>query len=198
MVTSARGVQGTGGSPASLTISDGATYNYGTQATGSNTDKTFTVTNSGAVSATSVSDGGTLAAPYAYKGGSYPGTGGTCGASVAAAGTCTVVVTYSPSAVGVTNSTLTLNYNNGASGTSTNRALTGTGANPALLTINGGPTYDYGNVTVGAILDHTFTLSNTGGVSATGLVDSGGLVLVRRLRMWEGVILVRAGRVEGV
>ncbi len=64
-----------------LTISDGATYNYGNVATGGSLDKTFTITNGGGATATI--SGSALAAPYSYKGGgAFPGTGGTCGATL--------------------------------------------------------------------------------------------------------------------
>ena len=35
-----------------------------------------------------------LPAPFSYKGGSYPGTGGTCGTSIA--DDCTIVLSFTP------------------------------------------------------------------------------------------------------
>ena len=54
--------------PAVLAVSDGATYNFGSQVIASTTDKTFTVTNSGEVSASGLSGSG-LSSPYTFKGG---------------------------------------------------------------------------------------------------------------------------------
>ena len=51
-------------------------------------------------------NGSGLSAPFSYKGGTYPGTGGTCAATLAAAGTCTVVVTYAPVTVAGTFDTI--------------------------------------------------------------------------------------------
>src|SRR5687767_4887487 len=77
-----------------LTISDPLTYDFGTVVVGNTASKTFTVTNSGGSNATSVA-GAALAAPFSYTGGTYPGTGGTCGNSIPRnGGTCTVSVTY--------------------------------------------------------------------------------------------------------
>jgi hypothetical protein len=86
--TSNRDLTGTGHTVANLTISDGpGNYDFGTQATTSVTQKTFTVSNSGTATATALADGGTLGGMFAFKGGTYPGTGGTCGASLAGGAT---------------------------------------------------------------------------------------------------------------
>ena len=56
-------ISGNGLSPATLTISDEASYDYGSQIVNSSTDKTFTVTHSGDVAATSLSGTG-LVSPF--------------------------------------------------------------------------------------------------------------------------------------
>jgi hypothetical protein len=43
-----------------------------------------------------VSSGGSLGTGFAWKDGSFPGTGGTCTAMLASAAACTVVVTFTP------------------------------------------------------------------------------------------------------
>ena len=162
------------GSLAVLTISDGPTYNYGSVGLSQSASKTFTVTNTGGVGASSIADGVTLAAPFAYVGGSYPGTAGTCAATLAPAATCTIVVAFSPTASGVANGTVTLNYNDGQGAQSVARNLTGTGA-LAVLSISDGPTYNYGPVTLGQSASKTFTVTNTGGISATAMANGGTL-----------------------
>src|SRR6185312_15895609 len=163
--TSSRAVQGTGANAASLSISDGPTYDYGTQASGSSTDKTFTVTNGGGVPASSLASAA-LAAPFGYKGGAYPGTGGTCGVTLAVAGSCSIVVTYAPVSIGATSSTITLNYFDGAAPQSAARNIQGTAVAPASLSISDSPTYDYGTQPTGASLDKVFTITNSGGFTA--------------------------------
>lgn len=102
------------GTPApTLSISDGSTYDYGTIAINIDTDKTFVVTNtssSGAAATISAAAfGGTR---FNFKGGTYPGTGGSCSTALAASAFCTIVVT-ARSATGATfNDTITLNYKN--------------------------------------------------------------------------------------
>lgn len=168
-----RNIQGTGGL-AALEISDGPTYDFGTQVSGSTTSKSFTVTNSGNFGASSIADAGGLAAPFNFYGGSFPGTGGTCAATLAAAATCTVVVEFSPTAAGVFTDTLDLSYDDGQATQNATRDISGT-VTAAVLSISDGPTYDYGNVQVGTTASKTFTVTNSGGAEATSLTDTGGL-----------------------
>ena len=68
-----------------------------------------------------------MAAPFAFAGGSFPGTAGDCTATLAAGANCTIVITYSPTLVGADADTIDLNYNDGVSLQSATRDLTGTG-----------------------------------------------------------------------
>lgn len=171
-----RGLKGTGGAPAVLTISDGATYDFETQAVGSQSTHAFTVTNAGAVPATAVAEAAGLIGPFSL-GGTFPGPGGTCGAMIPAGASCDVVVVYAPSAVGLLSASLALSYFDGAATQSTARAVQGTGAAPALVTVSGTGTYDFGNVVLGNSATHSFTLTNSGGVAAQALALGAGALL---------------------
>ncbi len=157
VTSSGRALQGTGAAPANLTISDGPTFNFGTKATGSSSDKTFTITNTGGVPATSVVGTGPTS-PFSFKGGAYPGTGGTCASSLAALATCTVVVTYAPTSTGAHSSTIDMGFQDGVTSQTSSRPLQGTGAAPATLTISDGPTYSYGTIAAGGTADKTLLL----------------------------------------
>ncbi len=169
-------LEGTGsnGSGALLTISDGPTYDYGNLATGNVSNHTFTVTNAGSLTATAISGTG-LAAPFTFQGGSYPGTGGTCGASLATAATCTLVVSFSPTIVGLSTDTITLDYNDGSQLQSSNRNVQGTGTAgaTATLVISDGPVYDYGTLATGNTVTKVFTVTNAGSFIATALSGTG-------------------------
>jgi hypothetical protein len=173
------GLTGTGAAPALLTVSDGPTgssggaFDYGTHANGTVTSHTFTVSNGGGVPATSIASG-SLPSAFVYEGGAYPGTTGTCGATLAAGGSCTVVVVFAPGSAGLVKTTLAYGYVDGASSQSAARAIQGTGAAPASLTLSDQPGFDFGTLPNGALRNHTFTLSNGGGVAATSI--SGGLL----------------------
>ncbi|HMN68444.1 MAG TPA: choice-of-anchor D domain-containing protein, partial [Bdellovibrionales bacterium] len=170
--SSTRNVAGIAVTPANLGISHGPTYNFGLVAVGGASEVTLTVTNSGQFAASAMSGGG-LALPYIFKGGTYPGTGGTCSSNLNAGLSCTIVVRYSPSATGTQTDTVDLSYFNGASAQVSNRDLSGTGAAPASLAISDGPLHDYGSVATGGFADKTFTINNSGGVAATSITGSG-------------------------
>ncbi|MBC7692769.1 MAG: hypothetical protein H7222_13490 [Methylotenera sp.] len=115
------------GTPALLSISDGATVDFGPVPLGTLRDKTLTVSQTGTVTATAVTVSG-LSSPYSFKGGSYPGIGGTCGASITSS--CSLVITYAPTSAGTLSQTLTLGYGNGLGTTNTTRPVQGTGVLP--------------------------------------------------------------------
>lgn len=115
-----------------LTISDGATFNFGTVAVNTPTDKTFTISNSSFATAGAMSGTAFGNAAYTFKGGSYPGTGGTCSTTLSAGASCTVVVTANSAAVATVNDTLTINYQLASGGSTTaTRAVTASFTNTA-------------------------------------------------------------------
>ncbi len=187
--TVTRAVTGTAITGALLRMSDcnecgfgpGQTY-FG--ATGVAVTRQILVRNIGAAQATAIADGGGLASPFAYAAGTFPGTGGDCGAALDSGATCSVNVTFAPITVGQFNGTLTLKYNDGTGVQNSARTLSGSGVDTALVRLrdcdqcgSGGggnqPPFDYG--TAGAPVSHTFTVVNEGSVEATMLADAGGL-----------------------
>ena len=121
-------------SPALLTAEVGTTPVNGTYVSatiphGTGENITFTLTNSGGTTATSIAaaSGGGLAAPFSFNGGAYPGIGGTCGTSLSAGSSCTLVLTFAPPAVASFTSSLTLAYSSGSNGLSWNVSLSGMG-----------------------------------------------------------------------
>jgi len=172
--TAARDLQGVSSAPALLVIDQGPTADFGTVTVGQSADHLFRVTNTGGVAATQMREVG-MSAPFGFKGGTYPGTGGTCSLSLAASDTCTIVVTFTPTSIGGFSGTITMAYNDGILDTQTERAIQGTGAEAAILSIDQGPTASFGNVMLGSpekVI--TFTLTNTGGAMATQ-IDGGTL-----------------------
>jgi hypothetical protein len=153
-------------------LSSTSSGSFGTRPTGSSTELTFTFSNDGQTQATLMS-GATLSAPFAFTGGTFPGTGGTCGTTLNAGANCTIKVTYSPTSAGSHSASLTLNYHNGlASGQSASVSLSATALTPANLSISDAG-YNFGDVVVGTSLTKSFTISNSGGFAATGLTLSG-------------------------
>lgn len=156
--------------PASLQINGGITHNFGDVAIADTSETTLTVSYTGDVDATGVTGSG-LSAPFTFKGGSYPGTDGTCGGTISS--DCTIVVTFNPSTSNISLDTIQIDYNDGLTSQSTTSDLNGRGRTVAVLTISETDNYDYGNVTTGTSSDHTFTISHSGQLNATGVTGSG-------------------------
>jgi len=150
-------LSGTGLSPASITFTP-VVYDYGLVATGSTSSKPITITNTGDV------DSPTLSVTLSGDITDFSITQDECsGSPLAATGTCTVDVTFSPTSLGARSATLQVA---GAPGGSVPASLSGTGANPASLSISP-TTNDFGSVVVGSAQSADFTVTNNGGVPTT-------------------------------
>jgi hypothetical protein len=149
------------GSGNAFILAASASVPFGSQALGSATPHTLTVSNTGNISGALSLTG--LSAPFAK-------TGGTCGTTLAAGASCTVVVTYSPTAKTTSTGTLTLGSSSGASPSTA--TYTGTGAaavlgmSPASLA--------YGAVAAGSSTNKPLTVTNTGLVAASLTVSGEG------------------------
>ncbi|HLL81152.1 MAG TPA: choice-of-anchor D domain-containing protein, partial [Longimicrobium sp.] len=158
-----------------------AAYDFGTA--GVTAERTLYVRNVGAVGATSIANGGTLGNGFAFKGGAFPGTGGTCGTSLSSAASCAVVVTFTPSGTGTRQSSLSINYNDGGAARTATRAVTAAITSRSFLVVSElstpggcgdacGP-YDFGSALVGSTVERTFTVFNTGAIATSGVGDAG-------------------------
>ena len=94
------------GDPAPALLSFDDPGSHGDVSVGSFSDVTYTVSNNGESEATSVAFSGLA--------GDWSVAGGTCGATVATAASCTVVVRFTPSSVGPSAEALLLDYDDGA------------------------------------------------------------------------------------
>ena len=129
---------------------------------------TFTLSHAGGVDASFITPD-VLNLPFKYNGTGYPGVGGTCGSMLPVGNTCTLVVNFEPTAVAVSNDTITLNYNDGVIVQTTTRDIQGQGVSPALLSISDSEPFNFGSVAIGGVAEHTFTITNSGGQDATNV-----------------------------
>lgn len=106
-------LQGAGASVAYLKTNLGKRFDFGVTSTGTPHQKHVVIENigAGALSNLSLTFGATA---FAYAGGSFPGTGGSCTNSLATATACTVVIAYSSASAGSVSSTISFSYNNGS------------------------------------------------------------------------------------
>ncbi|MEY9936921.1 choice-of-anchor D domain-containing protein [Streptacidiphilus sp. MAP5-52] len=148
--------------PTGVTASPSA-LGFGSQATGStSTAQTVTVTNptSGAASVSSIAATGDFAQTN------------TCGGSIAADGSCTVSVTFSPTATGSRTGSLTVD----AGGVTNTVALSGTGTAPGPVLGASPAGLTFGDTAVGATASAkavTITNSGTTSASVSGVSVSG-------------------------
>jgi F5/8 type C domain/Pectate lyase superfamily protein/Abnormal spindle-like microcephaly-assoc'd, ASPM-SPD-2-Hydin len=149
---------GTGPTGAPLTASP-TSLSFGNEATGSTSAaQTVTVSNPGGTAATvsSVS----ASAPFAET--------NTCGGSIAAGGSCTVSVTYAPTATGASNGTLSVASS--APSSPLTVALTGTGVSGATALTASPTSVSFGSVPTGSTsAAQTVTVTNPGSTAATGV-----------------------------
>ena len=159
-VAASASLQGTGQqvilgvSPASLS--------FGSVLVGSSSaPQSFTLTNTGNVAATGL----TLTAPSGYS------ESTTCGSTLAAGGTCTGTVTFSPTTAGAANSQVSITSSNA---TGSNVAVTGTGTTAILSAsaLSFGTVNDYTTTTQSLTVNNTGTghIEATGGDTAVGVL----------------------------
>jgi hypothetical protein len=104
--------------PALLSFDDPSLH--GAVEVGSFADVTYTVSNGGQLEATSV--------VFSGPAGDWSTVGGTCGGSVAAGASCTIIVRFTPTTVGASSDTLSLDYDDGSGTAATvSKGVAGTG-----------------------------------------------------------------------
>ncbi|MGD0560493.1 MAG: choice-of-anchor D domain-containing protein, partial [Streptosporangiaceae bacterium] len=141
--------------PASTVTAAPSALNFGSQADGTTSAaQTVTVSNptSSAASVSSISASGDFAQTN------------TCGSSIAANGSCTVSVTFTPTAAGTQTGSLTIN----AGGVTNTVSLTGTGTAPGPV-LNASPAgLSFAGTVVGSTsATQTVTITNSGTTAAT-------------------------------
>lgn len=150
--------------PAVLTLSDSPTYNFGDVQTGALAEHVFTVSNTGARNATTLTGASFSNNAFSFKGGIYPGAGGTCGSILNPAASCTVIVRFSPTITGLQSASLTINYNDGTSAKTVSRAVSGNGTGAPLpnLSFQTGTQGAFSPATVGDYSSLSLTVLNSG------------------------------------
>ena len=142
--------------------------NFGNVVVNTTSNATFTLQNLGTDTITAVGVGAELNSAFTFPGYIFPGTGGTCGSTLAVGQSGTVVVSFHPTLVGTYSSVLQIPYTDGTSYLMASLPLTGVSVAPAQLSISNLSTLYFEN-DGGSPSDTTFTLTNTGQWPATNI-----------------------------
>lgn len=130
----------------------GTTVDFGTVYFSAVAERNVILANRGSFPAEGLS-ASTVEAPFGFKGGTFPGTGGTCGAVLAAGASCALVLTYQAPATASSNTgTLTLRFESTGRTLSSEVPLAGASDN---LTFTTGSGFNNTTYTVAAAQDGT-------------------------------------------
>lgn len=154
-----------------------SSHDFGKQSIGSVNNYSFTVTNTGRSAASQIVFGN-FSAPFSFKGGSFPGIGGNCANVLQPDASCTIVVTFLPNALVVSNQEINIRYQDSFNIYSIPLTLKGEGNFIANLrfSLNGiDPIsqFDWGTLAQGNSLQKTIYILYSGTVPATGVSFSG-------------------------
>jgi len=156
-------LSGTGTAPSAPSLSAAPTsLAFGSVQVGSSSaSQSLTISNTGGAAATSVSLLNSDLVEFVMS-------GNTCGSSLGAGASCSLNVTFTPSATGAKNATLTVSYSGGSS---VAVAMSGAGTAAPTPNLSAAPaSLGFGSITIGSTsAAQTVTLSNTGGGAATGI-----------------------------
>ena len=152
-----------------------ASLDFGTVPTGSTVRQTLTLDNSTNVNSNSLAFPFTITGLPAAGGYSRPtgAAGGTCGTSLAAGATCTIVVQFSPTAVGTPTGTVTISGNAGLT-VLPGVNLTGIAVTPTYTVSVTPSSLAFGNETAGTTsATQNLTVKNTGNSAIGGMTITG-------------------------
>ena len=146
--------------PATLQIDN---YNFGDRLIGGRYERVLRVRKSGNLSASGITPRVFAHSAFSFKGGTYPGTGGTCSGEIRT--DCLLVVNFTPDEPGYLRDAVVLDYFNGRENRSVQNQLTGNPVLPAFLTITpaSGFSADFGNIALNYPRDQVFILRNGSG-----------------------------------
>lgn len=147
--------------------------NFGVYDLGGEVDKTITIRNDGGLEARNFSPSLAGNGEINFKGGSYPGIGGTCGSSLKYQQSCTMVLTFRPTIHKTHVKQVTLAYKAPVNDNALVISLSAISAViQSKLVFLGGPSgsmYDYKKIVTGNKSKHIFTVVNAGYLEASNI-----------------------------
>lgn len=115
-------------------IVEGASYDFGTYTVGGGTKGVITILNTGTAPITNLQTN-QLSGPITFLDGTYPGTDGSCGSTLAPGFTCSVLLVFQPTTAGAHNVDLNFTYDYEGASQTVSTTLSGTGTDSIMLPI---------------------------------------------------------------
>ena len=159
-------------SPAVLAITSDTTVDFPDVVNGFTYSPTLTIENlSNTVPANTFVIASNITAPFAYVGGAYPGTGGTCSDTLDPGQSCTIELSLNPVAIGNFTSSIDIEYFDGLATQNLVIDLSATARDPFPANLSLTPTgaHDFGVIAIGGFAELDMTVNNTGELDATAL-----------------------------
>ena len=111
--------------------------------------------------------------PFKFKGGVFPGLGGTCQDSLAPDQSCLIVMEYLPSQIGYDERELVFTYDDQSPGPTETRAyFSGYSYTPAQVEISDLNNLDFGSVEIGKTVEKTITVTHSAGSAYAFLLST--------------------------
>ena len=171
--------------PAILVLSPGQALAFGTVIVGKTASATVTVSNNGQSPATKLAETTSQLGDFAYSGGAYPGTGGTCATTLTVGAACTLSLTFTPATATSQSGVVTLGYFDGAAAQTISEQLSGTGQAPTSVTLS---TFDPGVYQPGdaALGQRVEAL----GIAKTGVNGSSAIFRVTKAAADDAIVII--------
>jgi hypothetical protein len=112
---------------ANLQVTPYPLFDFGMVQIGQSLSKSFDVKNVGAMAAQNITSGFYLSLNFSFEGGAYPGTTGTCTATLAAGESCKVVIVFAPIYASSFSETVRISYRDNKERVTENPLLFGKG-----------------------------------------------------------------------
>ena len=157
-----------------VTISNGPIFNFGIIPINTTVDKTLYINNASELASYLMQSNNLTQPQFTYKGGAYPGTGGTCTSSLQRGNTCTLVLTaQSNVATATVSDTLKVSFNTTTGAASTTRQIQAQFTSTTISSIFINP--NSGN----------FNIGNTQQLRCYGITSDGGVVDLTGACAWS-------------
>lgn len=162
--------------PAQVSVSADTVTNFPEIINGRSYTQILTLQNlSTTVPADSLVATSSLSTPFSFPGGSYPGTNGNCGATLAPGQSCLIEINLDPVITGSYSSSIEIAFFDGLADQTLVIPLTAVSRDPypASLSLSPSAPHDFGVIAIGGFAELEMTLNNSGEQAAAAMVFSG-------------------------